>query len=224
MVFLCRIGLTASISLLLSLRALVSQHLNQDWYFYSCFVSQNLLQLLRWWQNKDKTVRLPPPKPSSPREPFGILLIFHRSDFRRVQRCPALAPKPGLGGEKAGVCCCLCAPLCCSFAVWAPGRPACPKIPITALQDSCDPPVKDEPQVGSRRRACHVLGGGGCAASPLPPWGPAVRDCWADTAPVSACCRSPAPLALTLWKFEPFVVLKWRAADLLAPLPARAEH
>lgn len=76
MVFLCRIRLTASISSLGSVRALVSQHLNQDWYFYSCFVSQNSLQLLKWWQNKDKTVPLPPPKPGSPREPFDILLIF----------------------------------------------------------------------------------------------------------------------------------------------------
>lgn len=75
-VFLCRIRLMTSISSLGSVRALVSQHLNQDWYFYSCFVSQNLLQLLKWWQNKDETVPLPPPKPSSPREPFSILLIF----------------------------------------------------------------------------------------------------------------------------------------------------
>lgn len=62
----------ASISLSVSVRALVSQHLNLDWYFYSCLVSQNPLQLLRWWQNKDKTVPVPPPKGSSPREPLNI--------------------------------------------------------------------------------------------------------------------------------------------------------
>lgn len=110
MVFLCRIRLTASISFLVSMRALFSQHLNQNWYFYSCFVSQNLLRLLRWWQNKDKTVPLPPPKPSSPREPFGILVIFSGV----ILGVCSIAPKARLGWGKARVsaqlCCCLCAP------------------------------------------------------------------------------------------------------------------
>lgn len=44
MVFLCSIQLMASIYFLV--RALISYHLKQDWYFYSCFVSPNLLQLL----------------------------------------------------------------------------------------------------------------------------------------------------------------------------------
>lgn len=91
----------ASLFLSVSIRALVSQHLNLDWYFYSCLVSQNLLQLLRWWQNKDKTVPVPLPKPSSPRELLSICWFLGcaaQAIQNSHKQCIALSRGDGRGG------------------------------------------------------------------------------------------------------------------------------
>lgn len=188
MVFLCRMRFTASISLLVSIRALVSQHLNQDWYFYSCFVSQNLLQLLRWWQNKDKTVPLPPPKPSSPREPFGILLIFTGAILGMCSVGWCLLLKSGLAGGRrktplSSAAAFVPLGLCSSFATRAPGRSARPEIPVQPYVTRVTLTLRRSRSWGhgTGHTMCWEAEGvwpaGPHATTLLPPWGPAVGVC-----------------------------------------------